>query len=33
MKLETIHLENWKKFTEPREIQLQDVLNILHGAN
>ncbi|AUB59867.1 hypothetical protein BK009_03765 [Methanobacterium subterraneum] len=33
MKLETIHLENWKKFAEPREIQLQDGLNILHGAN
>jgi len=33
MKLESIHLENWKKFTEAREIQLQDGLNILHGAN
>lgn len=33
MKLETIRLENWKKFTEPREIKLQDGLNILHGAN
>ena len=33
MKLETICLENWKKFTEPREIQLQEGLNILHGAN
>ena len=33
MKLETIRLENWKKFTEPREIKLQDGLNILHGPN
>jgi len=33
MKLETIRLENWKKFTEPREIHLQDGLNILHGPN
>jgi len=33
MNIQTIHLENWKKFTEPTQIQLQDGLNVLYGPN
>jgi len=33
MNIQTIQLENWKKFTEPVEIQLKDGLNVLYGPN
>ncbi|BDZ71458.1 AAA family ATPase [Methanobacterium petrolearium] len=33
MNIQTIHLKNWKKFTNPIQIQLQDGLNILYGPN
>lgn len=33
MNIQTIHLENWKKFTNPVEIQLQEGLNIIYGPN
>jgi len=33
MNVQSIRLENWKKFTEPVEIQLKSGLNVLHGPN
>jgi len=33
MNVQSIRLENWKKFTEPVEIQLKNGLNVLHGPN
>ena len=33
MIVESIILENWKKFRDPVEIQFQDGLNIIHGPN
>lgn len=33
MNVQTIRLENWKKFTEPKEINLTDGLNVLYGPN
>ena len=33
MNIQTIHLENWKKFTEPVEINLKEGLNVLYGPN
>lgn len=33
MNVQSIRLENWKKFTEPVEIQLKDGLNVLYGPN
>lgn len=33
MNVKSIRLENWKKFTEPVEIQLKDGLNVLYGRN
>jgi DNA repair protein SbcC/Rad50 len=33
MNIQTIQLENWKKFTEPVEINLKEGLNVLYGPN
>ncbi len=33
MNIQSIRLENWKKFTDPVEIQLKNGLNVLHGPN
>ena len=33
MIVESIILENWKKFRDPVEIQFQDGLNVIHGPN
>ena len=33
MIVESISLENWKKFRDPVEIQFQDGLNVIHGPN
>lgn len=33
MNVRTIHLENWKKFSEPKEIILTEGLNVLYGPN
>ena len=33
MNVNSIRLENWKKFTNPIEIHFKDGLNILHGSN
>jgi len=33
MNVQSIRLENWKKFTEPVQIELKDGLNVLYGPN
>lgn len=33
MNIQTIQLENWKKFTDPVEINLKEGLNVLYGPN
>jgi DNA repair protein SbcC/Rad50 len=33
MNIQTIQLENWKKFTEPVKINLKEGLNVLYGPN
>ena len=33
MNVQTIRLENWKKFTDPMEINLTEGLNVLYGPN
>ncbi|NYB53068.1 MAG: AAA family ATPase [Methanobacteriaceae archaeon] len=33
MNIKTIHLENWKKFINPVEIQLEEGINVLYGPN
>jgi len=33
MNVQSIRLENWKKFTDPVEIKLKEGLNVLYGPN
>ena len=33
MNVQSIRLENWKKFTDPIEIELEEGLNVIYGPN